>query len=239
MCGGKKGLRVFKGRATRVLALAAVGLLVAAAAAFANEDSRPQVDPVAAEIVISHLQGLEAFCEGQDGFYQQDKNVVATGMATGDSRLSGAVTIKWDEFFNLDVDPSTGEAGPFVGSIVIRDPVTGKKKMEGTFHNAGPLDMVQGVIVGEVFAEGSGPGEDSLGSGDLIAQWRVTYGENGSITAQIGGGNAPDTRFPASISSGKCGGPFEPFENDVPPPEAAAALKTTGTSAGTRAAVNR
>jgi hypothetical protein len=98
----------------------------------------------------------------RDGFYQQNKDVVATGMATGDSRLSGEVRIKWDEFFNLDVDPSTGEAGTFVGSIVIRDPMTGKKKMQGTFHTAGPPDMVQGVIVGEVLAEGNSPGEARL-----------------------------------------------------------------------------
>ena len=222
-------------KARRASTLAAIGLLVAATVALAHDDSRPQVDPAAAEIVITHLKGKTRSCEGQDGFYQENKNVVATGTSTGDSRLSGLVTIKWEEIFNVDVDPLTGEAGPFVGRIVIRDPVTGKKKMQGEFHNAGPLDMVQGVIVGTVFAEGTGPDEDSLGSGDLIAHWRITYGENGSITAQIGGGNAPDTRFPASISSGSCTGPFEMVENDVPPPEAPTALTTSRVGAGTRA----
>jgi hypothetical protein len=229
---GEEGSRkVLKGRVSRALALAGVGMLVAVATAFADRDNRPQVDPATAEIVISHLKTKTRFCGGQDGFYQENKDAVATGTSTGDSRLSGNVTLEWDEYFNLDVDPSTGEAGPFVGEIEIRDPITGKKKAEGEFHNAGPLDMTQGVIVGKVFAEGSGD-EDSTGSGDLIANWRIIYGENGSITALIGGGTAPDTRFPASISSGKCQGPFELMEADVPPPEAAA-LKASG-AGGTR-----
>ena len=222
-----------KRKARRITALAALGLLVAAAAAFAHDDNRPQVDPAAAEIVITHFKGKTRSCAGQDGTYVENKNVVATGTSTGDTRLSGGVTIKWEEIFNVDVDPSNGEAGPFVGTIVIRDAVTGKKKMQGEFHNAGPLDMVQGLIVGTVFAEGTGPDEDSLGSGDLVAHWRITYGENGSITAQIGGGNAPDTRFPASISSGSCTGPFETIDMDVPPPEALA-LKTSAKASGTR-----
>ena len=222
-------------KARRATALAAIGLLLAAAVAYAHGDSRPQVDPVAAEIVITHIKGKTRECDGQDGHYVQNKNFVATGSSTGDSRLSGAVTLKWDEFFNIDVDPVNGEAGPFVGTIVIRDPSTGRKKMQGEFHNAGPLDMVQGVIVGEVFAEGAGPGEDSVGSGDLIAHWRITYGDNGSVSAQVGGGNAPDTRFPASISSGACSGPYETIEADIPPPETPAALKATGGRGGTRA----
>ena len=202
-----------KSKARRVSTMAAVGLLIGAAAALAHDDRRPQVDPTAAEIVLTHFKGKTRSCEGQDGFYAENKNVVATGSSTGDSRLSGSVTIKWDEYFNLDAVEPTDEAGPFIGSIVIRDPVTGRKKMQGEFHNAGPLDMVQGVIFGQVFDEGTGPDEDTLGSGDLVAHWRITYGANGSISARIGGGNAPDARFPASISSGPCTGPFEQVEH--------------------------
>jgi hypothetical protein len=220
-----------------LLSAAVAGLLVAAAGALAHGDDRPQVDPLAAEVVISHIEGKSRSCEGQDGMYVENRNVVATGTSTGDSRLAGTVRITWDEIFNTDAVEPTDEAGPFVGRIVIRDSGTGRKKAEGEFNNAGPLDMVQGVIAGSIRDQGAGPDEDSLGAGRWISHWRIIYGENGSVAAQIGG-EAPDTRFPSSVDSGSCRGPFEPFEGDVPPPETVVAATASGVG-GSRVLVGR
>ena len=49
----------------------------------------------------------------------------------------------------------------------------------------------------------------------LIANWRTTFHPNGAITAQIGG-EAADGRLPAIVTRGRCKGPFERLEFDVP-----------------------
>ena len=75
-----------------------------------------------------------------------------------------------------------------------------------------------GVIFGEVADEGSGPGEETMGAGTLVANMRITFvEENGAfdIVGQIGGTSA-SISLPAVIQSGGCTGPFEDFAFDLP-----------------------
>jgi hypothetical protein len=75
------------------------------------------------------------------------------------------------------------------------------------FTDAGVAEIFQGVLVGEV----------TRGS-TLITNWRTTFHPNGAVTAEIGG-SAADGRLPAVVVSGRCKGPFESFEFEIPPPE--------------------
>jgi hypothetical protein len=64
--------------------------------------------------------------------------------------------------------------------------------------------------------------EVKRGSKTLIANRRTTFHLNGAVTAEIGGSTA-DGRLPAVVVSGRCKGPFESFEFEIPPPEEALA----------------
>ena len=84
---------------------------------------------------------------------------------------------------------------------MIRDPDTGRKKAVATFTDAGVAEVFQGMLVGSL----------KPGGGNLVANWRTTFHENGAITAQIGG-EAADGRLPAVVTGGRCKGPFERVE---------------------------
>lgn len=205
-------------RRWRVAAIAGAAFLALAAAAIAGRDGRPETEQVEASIVFDHIEGRFRECEGKDGVYANNR-VTLTGTSVGHPTLSGSVELRYEELFRFTPpDPF----GPQEGRIVIRDPETGKKKAEGRFDNTGPADMTQGVIVGHVFTPTSGDDDDDdNGSAwSLVANWRITYRENGMIDAQIGG-VAEDNRLPAGIQRGRCTGPFESFEGPVPPDEGA------------------
>jgi hypothetical protein len=214
--------RAFRG----VVTLLIVAGLVTAVVAVATGGG-PQVDQPAATIIFDHAKFKFRSCEGQDGFYSENK-VELTGTSTGDSRLTGAVEAEYSELVNV-----TQETGPQAGRITIEDASSGARKADGKFDNAGPLDFTQGVIAGRVRDEGTGSDEEGLGAGALIANWRVLYGGNGSITAQIGG-DAADSRLPTALWSGACKGKFEEVEIDLPPPDAVAAQSVGSWRAGAR-----
>jgi hypothetical protein len=201
---------------SRVAALSGIGALVAVGAVLASGGSRPQIDQPEATVIFTHQKGKLRECEGQDGHYFEDTTELV-GTSTGDSRLSGAVKVEYREIVN-----ETQETGPQQGQIVIRDAKSGERKAIGEFNNAGPLEFTQGVIVGHVRGPGSGSEEEGRGEGKLIANWRVLYGENGSVSAQIGG-EAADNRLPTNLWSGECEGKFEEFEDDLPAPDSASA----------------
>lgn len=202
-----------------VTTLFVVAGLVAAAVAVATGGGGPQVDQPTAAITFTNAKVKFRNCEGQDGFYSENKFEL-TGASTGDSRLAGAVTVELSELVNIDQ-----EAGPQEGRIQIKDATSGSEKLEGKFNSAGPLNFTQGVIVGRVRDQGSGPGEEQQGDGSLIANWRILYGSNGSISAQIGG-EAADTRLPTALWSGSCKGKFETLEFDLPAPDAVSVQST-------------
>jgi hypothetical protein len=188
-------------------------VLAATTAAVAGGDNRPQVDQVTAEIVFTHVKGKTRQCEGQDGMYAENR-LTFTGTSTGDPRLAGDVEMEFHELVNF-----TQEAGPMAGRLSIRDPASGQRKVNATIDGTGPLDMVQGVIVGRAQDEGGG-GEETTGSGDLYANFRLNYSDTG-VSMEIGG-ETGDTRLPATISSGECKGKFEEVDEPIGPAPAVA-----------------
>jgi hypothetical protein len=193
-------------------AAAALGVLTVlgvgvGAAAIADNAQGPRVDPIRAAITYTHLVVNSRSCEGPGGEIGEER-VRVTGTSTGDPRLTGNVTVTLRDLFKVETNDEFQR-----GTLVIRNPRTGKKKAVAHFTDAGTgveNQIFQGVLVGSV----------RKGGLRLIANWRTTFHDNGAVTAQIGG-IAPDRRLPAVVFKGHCTGPFERFETDLPPPEAA------------------
>lgn len=197
--------------------VALVALLGASTVAIAGDDERPRSDSVEASITFTHAKFKQRVCEGQDGLYV-DQRAVVDGISVGD--LAGNVTLKVELLFGLDTGFGWQE-----GTLVIRDPATGRKIVDARFDNADIEEISQGMLVGRARTEGLGDDDGAR----LFADWRVTFNEDGSITAQIGG-VAPDGRLPATVVSGKCTGPFETGEADIPPPGTATTTVSASSS---------
>jgi hypothetical protein len=209
-------------RRSRVAAAGVVlsAVLVASAAALAHSGGAPSVDRVDATVIFTHASTKTRVCEGQDGLYVEQR-VRATGTVTGDARLSGNLT------FDLELlaEAATGD-GFQQGKVVIRDPATGRKKVVANEVDAGMDEISQGMLFGRIHSGGRGDdGDDDDDDGGrserLFANWRLTFHVNGAVSAQIGGETA-DGRLPAVAVSGRCTGPFESAEVDLPPPPATA-----------------
>ena len=196
-----------------VVALCA--LLGATTVAVAGDDDLPRTQRVEASIVFTHAASRSRLCEGPQGPFLEQR-VVATGNANGD--FAGAVTVRLELLFEL----ATGD-GYEQGTLVIRDPASGRKIVDARFDNADIDEISQGSLAGRVRGDGLEASDDGA---RLFANWRITFGENGSVTAQIGG-VALDGRLPAIAISGRCTGPFESDESDIPPPGAAVTATTS------------
>jgi hypothetical protein len=192
-----------------------LAMVLAATAVAIASSGGPRVDQVEAAITYTFAEVDFRVCEGRDGPYTEQRARV-TGVATGDERLSGDVTLTV-RVLNED---ETGESFQ-KGKVVIRDSETGRKKVVARVADAGVAEIFQGSVVGSV-----------AGAGQLFANWRTVFHENGAVTAQIGG-EAADGRLPAVVVKGRCKGPFESFELEIPPPdEGAAAARVSGTRVG-------
>lgn len=199
-------------RAKRGLAvLVALGTLAVATLAIASGDRRPHTDSVRTTIVFSHVVGKERFCDGVDGPYAE-QHVRVTGTATGDPRLSGDV--EFSVYLIVNIDNGVGIED---GTIRIKDPRTGRIKVKARVKDAGVSEIWQGLLFGQVRDRGTGPAEETSGSGAIHANYRTTFHPNGAVVMQVGG-EAADGRIPGVIFSGKCRGKFERFEGDIPPP---------------------
>jgi hypothetical protein len=182
--------------------LALIVLFVVSAVAIAGGEG-PKIKQVQASIVYTSAEGETRFCEGPGGETFAEQRVRAFGTAEGSPALSGDVEVS----LKLLNEESTGESFQ-EGRLVIRDPNTGRRKIVARFTDAGVAEIFQGTLVGKV----------KRGSKLLIANWRTTFHPNGAITAQIGG-EAGDGRLPAIVAHGRCKGPFESFEIELPSPE--------------------
>ncbi len=182
-------------------AVALVAVLGVSAAAI-GAGGGPQIEQVSADITYTHVRVDFRLCEGAGGEYEEDR-VLVQGVSVGDPSLSGDVEVT----IKVINEAETGESTQS-GRMVIRDPDTGRKKAVATFTDAGVAEVFQGMLVGSL----------KPGGQNLVANWRTTFHENGAITAQIGG-EAADGRLPAVVTSGRCTGPFERVEFDLPPPE--------------------
>lgn len=188
-----------------------LGIFGLTAVAVASHGNRPQTDSVMAVQTYTHIEGKFRECEGQDGPYLQQR-FTATGTSTGDPRLTGDVEVRVHrDLLNL----ATG-FGTFHARLVIRDPSTGRKKVEGEWQAVTAQDISQGLLRGEVRDEGVATSEETSGRGELFANIRTRFHPNGAVTSQIGG--ATDGRNPAVIQSGRCTGRWEKFGADIPPP---------------------
>jgi hypothetical protein len=191
----------------------ALGVLGVVAAALAAGGRQPDTDSVLANVVFTHVEGKTRLCEGLDGEYAEQV-VTVTGTSTGDPRLSGRVTFSVDVLLNVENGVGTED-----GSIRIQDAQSGRTKLKARAQDAGVAEIWEGLLAGHVRDRGSG-GEESTGSGQIHANYRITAFPNGAVTMQIGGVN-PDARNPGVIFNGRCKGKFERFEADIPPPATA------------------
>jgi hypothetical protein len=180
----------------------AIAVLAVSAVAIAGRGG-PKIDQVEATITYTFVELDHRSCEGPGDETFGEQRVRATGFVEGDPTLAGDVEVT----LKLLNEDSTGESFQ-EGRLVIRDPETGRKKAVARFTDAGVAEIFQGTLVGEV----------KRGSKALIANWRTTFHANGAITAQIGG-TAGDGRLPAIVATGRCRGPFDHLEFDIPPPE--------------------
>lgn len=176
-----------------------------------DEGGKPHSSNVEALVIISHNRGRFRTCEGTDGFYAENLQI-NTGTVTGDPRLAGAIEMHVTELVHFGDDVRS----PSFGTFVIRDAVSGKTKVEGDYDAWAHEDLVHGTLVGRVVRSPAG----KVG-GNLIANIRLNFGENGSLTIQIGGTSTPESRLNAGIWGGQCSGKFTAYDNDVPPPAAA------------------
>lgn len=181
---------------------------------FNGGNGAPQSDHVAATVIITRFHSKSRECEGQDGHYFEDHGVFY-GTSTGDPRLSGDFQMR----LILDLFNVTNGGGPQYGDVVIRDPVSGRKKAQGV-SSAWGVGLVKGTIVGDVSDEGAG-GEDTSGDGKLVAGFEFTILPDGRFAIQIGGVSGDNT-MPAGIWSGRCHGKFT--EQDFDFTSAGAAL---------------
>jgi hypothetical protein len=173
----------------------------------------PQSDDVKSTVILTRLHSKLRECEGQDGHYFENHGVWY-GNSTGDPRLSG----DFELHLVLDLFNSTEGNGPQYGKVLIRDPITGRKKVEGE-SSAWGSNFVKGTIVGVARDEGSGA-EATTGAGKLVAGFEFGVLGDGSLAIQIGGA-AADNSMPAGISSGRCRGKFIEEDFYFPPPGAA------------------
>jgi hypothetical protein len=226
-----------RGRLSAALALIAGLGLSAGAVAIAGDDNdggsgRPQTDEVTATVDFTHFEGRFRGCTGEDGEYTE-AHVTVTGTSTGDSRLTGEVEARV-HFLDLEVGPEA-VIGTNRGRFIVRDPATGKKKVDAHIYAVTKNEeTLKGFMRGKVNDEGVPP-EPTAGAGELFANFRVLVvevpGDPGfDFEGQIGGTGSE--QMPAVIQSGRCSGPFERSETDLPSDEAAAAARALGGPSG-------
>lgn len=220
---------------TSVVALVAVLALGAVAIA---QSGGPQTDEVQATLDFKHFKGKFRECPGQDGLYGESE-ITVVGTSEGDPRLTGDFEAKF-RYLDL-VDGPEALIGTVDGKLVVRDPATGKKKVDAKFNAVDKDDETIGFLVGQAKDKGSGP-EPTAGAGDLFANFRFEFveaeGPNGEpgfdVVGKIGGTSDSPQR-PAVIQSGKCSGPFERDESELPrffPEEGASASRASAAPRG-------
>jgi hypothetical protein len=195
-------------RGRRQIAAAVVPIMLASTAvAVAAITGPPISERVQAQIVFHHAAGKGRSCEGKDGQSYFENIYTVTGTVTGDEQLTG------DAVFHVHAFVNEAGEGFDTGSMRISNPETGAWKAQGRLANAYAGDIVQGIITGQTRLPADSGGERFR----LFAGFRVTFHPDASVTAQIGG-EVADTRLPAVQVGGRCTGPFERFEFDIPAP---------------------
>jgi hypothetical protein len=174
--------------------VAAVAALVVTGGAVAHgKRDKTHSDSAAAVLNASQAQIKNTTCTGQDGAYREFRSR-ASGTATGDPRLSGALTLVAHGVIN-----TTTDRGQVTGWLRIRGEKTTAKAHFVAVHRVGRLE---GYVIGWVHDKSGSTAEETSGSGRLLGVLTGTIGPTGSFTGSIGG-NAP-TMASARIQSGGC-----------------------------------
>ena len=181
-----------------------LGVLGVAAVSMAATTSPPTVEQLEADIVFTHVTGKLRTCPGEDGVLWTEALFTATGTASGDPALSGDVSARFSVL-------ASEQGGYNEGWLRIHEPGTARWKARGRFFQSEIEEIDQGILVGEV-RDPRSRGGDRL---RLFAGMRTLFGD--TFTAQLGG-EVPDGRLPATATGGRCTGPFERFDIDVPAP---------------------
>jgi hypothetical protein len=206
-----------------MLALAVPALLGGGAVAVAATSGR-DAENVQASIVFTHVRGSDYFCTDATGRPFFEEHVIVDGVSSGDPRLSGDVEVHVTTFGLAEEAP-----GYQTGTIRVRDGDTGAWKAQGRFYMGQDGNIGAGAVVGEVRDPATASGLRS----SLIGGLRLSFNDDGSITAQIGG-EAPDNQIPATIASGHCGGAPSHFETDIPAPGGGGSAETLRSPARSR-----
>ncbi len=183
------------------------------------------IDEVQATLDFARFEGKFRLCVGLDGIYDEGMGT-ASGISAGDSRLSGRFAM---HFQSLDRLTDEGHLGTVSGRFEVFDPDTGRRKVNAEFRLVQRSGEELGLIFGNVADHGTGPGEETTGTGTLTANTRISFVEvNGAfdVIGQIGG-TSDATAMPAVIQSGGCTGPYEQFAFDLPTSETEQAAPTT------------
>ena len=180
-------------RGTVVVAVTAAALgLTTAGMAVADIAGSPRTDPAAARLETRVVAQESQFCDGDDGRYYQAQSV-QKGTMSGDERLSGEVTLNVRFLMNM----SSGGGATNVGKLVVRDPETKRKKLEGEYWSVPGTSRFEGMFVGRVISETGAP------DGTLIANF-TAYAAGGGVVAEFGDADGDDAGNPALIQSGGC-----------------------------------
>jgi hypothetical protein len=162
----------------------------------------PTVELLEADIVLHACHRQVAHLPGCGRGTLDRSLFTATGTASGDPALSGDVSARFSVL-------ASEQGGYNEGWLRIREPGTARWKAHGRFFQSEIEEIDQGIFVGEV-RDPRSRGGDRL---RLFAGMRTLFGE--TFTAQLGG-EVPDGRLPATATGGRCTGPFERFDIDVP-----------------------
>jgi hypothetical protein len=186
-------------RKTRTwIVLAIVAALATASVAVAtHRQNRTHTDAVMATFTVTQTSVRDKTCTGVDGEYRQF-HARYRGMATGDPRLTGEITIHSKGLIN-----QTTGFGSSRGTVRLRQNghTTARAHYFATNTNLGVL---HGYIVGHVRDRSPGGTEEQDGSGKLMANFKGTFNAAGTVlTGQLGGTSA-DPRTPAVIQKGGC-----------------------------------
>jgi hypothetical protein len=176
-----------------LLIVGALALVASSVAVAHGKRNKTHSDSAATMLTAADAGIKNTTCTGQDGAYREFRSK-ASGMATGDPRLSGSLRLVAHGVIN-----TTTDRGHVTGWLSIRGERNAAKARFVAVHRDGRLE---GYVIGRVHDKTEGGAEDVTGGGRLLGVLTGTIAPNGAFTGKIGG-NEP-MMASARIQSGGC-----------------------------------